>query len=149
MIPNRHKVVGESRCSRRHLPASRRQMWIVLCGVVLALTQTACFELQDVPSCIGGVRDDGPDGYVEMRQDSPGAYIPWGVYPTLAYYSDAHWVVDSSIDGTVVEHKDQNYPPHGTISPSRVIPGKVLKIKGYANVINGAKASVLGLCKMA
>lgn len=96
------------------------------------------------PSC-ASYEAVGDAGYIAVQVDPNTHYLQWGIYmynPVLNY---GHWVVDAYVGGTRVDHKDQYYPPHGSLPPSIAQSGKIFFVTAtltdgsniYVSVPNG------------
>lgn len=55
----------------------------------------------------------------------------WGAYPN-AQYSGTWYNVSVYANGTKIDGKSQNYPPHGSVSAARAkkYSGKILELSG-------------------
>lgn len=63
-----------------------------------------------------------------------GQGIAWGVYPSLAA---TQYLVDVYVNGHRVDHKEQNYPPHGYINPVNLRSGAQVSVMGQAKAPGG------------
>jgi hypothetical protein len=73
-------------------------------------------------------------GRISIQQAGRGQVIQWGLYVDAPYKVGTQFVVRVKADGTVIDGKNQNYEPHGSISPARAskYSGKLLEITGTA-----------------
>jgi hypothetical protein len=72
--------------------------------------------------------------------------VQWGVYPSVAA---VHFVVDVWINKRRFDHKDQNYPPHGSVPASIVRSGDVFRLEGRAFNARGDVGMFFLTCKAA
>ena len=66
--------------------------------------------------------------------------IQWGAYPN---YSATRYVVDVYVGTRRVDHKDQTYPPHGSVATTDIRVGQTFKMTG--TVYNGSDTLVFVL----
>jgi hypothetical protein len=64
--------------------------------------------------------------------------VSWGIYMYDTALDAGPWIVDVYVDGTRVDAKDQEYPPHGSLPPKIAPKGAYLRIgaRHYA-IANG------------
>jgi hypothetical protein len=72
----------------------------------------------------------GTFGYLSV-QTSRNGNIAWGVYPNNPLNAFGIWEVDVFINGRRVDHKNQGYPPHGTINVKDAGRGKIATWAGF------------------
>jgi hypothetical protein len=101
---------------------------------------------QTTHSCSPNYTDENENGRLSVQQRGPGYSIQWGAYPRLP----AAWYhVTVTIEGKVVDKKNQDYPPHGSL-PARVMnkhgksvprykSGQIFKIVGTSYAAKGGK----------
>ncbi len=73
-------------------------------------------------------------GVIAAQQPGPGGAVVWGVYPAVAATG---FSVDVYVDGKRVDHKDQAYPPHGSVNPKDLRSGALVSIVGRAKAPGG------------
>lgn len=89
----------------------------------------------DVPSC-GAVEFPGDAGKISV-QTSPSGTIAWGIYLYDASKNDGPWSVDVYVGFRRVDHKDQNYAPHGSVSPGDAPSGQTFHIEATHTDLEG------------
>ena len=125
-------------------------------GVVVLLLFAS---LALVTGCASTVRLGGPDhscapgffpenelGSISAQQFGPGYGIQWGVYPKQVA---ATYVVDVYMNNRRVDHKQQSYPPHGSVNARDVVSGGVFRLEGSATNGAGDVAYFFLTCKAA
>ncbi len=108
--------------------------WIV--GVILAIFLLAgCSSTTTVGSdtepCSPGFQPANEYGSISAQQAGPGDGIQWGVYPNTP--ADTY-SVDIYINGKRVDHKDQDYQPHGSVNAVDVPSGAIFQLTGTATL---------------
>jgi len=108
--------------------------WIV--GVIVAIFLLAgCSSTTTVGSdtepCSPGFQPANEFGSISAQQAGPGDGIQWGVYPNTP--ADTY-SVDIYINGKRVDHKDQDYQPHGSVNAVDVPSGAIFQLTGTATL---------------
>jgi RHS repeat-associated protein len=108
-----------------------------------------------LPSC-GSIVYPGSTGYIAVQtvpQGTPGYRVPdasgkvvWGIYMYYPIFNYGHWTVSVQINGHQVDHKDQYYPPHGSIQPTDAPSGSVLTIQAEWTFLWFSAVSVPNAC---
>lgn len=62
-------------------------------------------------------------------QTSKKGYVAWGIYMYDAKLNRGPWNVDVYVGKKRVDHKKQNYAPHGSVSPKDAKKGHLFHIK--------------------
>lgn len=95
--------------------------WVVLALALMFAVGglTACSaEVQpSIGNCSPSYTPTSKYGRFSAQQRGPGAPIQWGIYPNMAA---TRFVVDVYVGSHRVDRKDQNYPPHGSVSAADV-----------------------------
>src|SRR3954454_142285 len=81
------------------------------CAVEASPPKGDCSPIYEAPSKLGSF---------SAQQSGPGASIQWGIYPN---YPASRFVVDVFAGSKKVDHKDQAYPPHGSVN-ARDVAGR-------------------------
>ena len=114
----------------------RRLGAILVLGLTLVLTG-ACASTTTVGgpdhSCSPNFSPANELGSISAQQRGQGFGIQWGVYPRQPA---VRFVVDVFMNNRRVDHKDQNYPPHGSVNAADVRTGYIFRLEG--NATNGA-----------
>jgi hypothetical protein len=86
-----------------------------------------------LPSC-HAITYRGNAGAIHV-QTSKSGYVAWGIYLYNAKLNKGPWIVDVYVAKRRVDHKDQTYPPHGSVNPKDAKKGKIFHItaKHYAD----------------
>ena len=97
-----------------------------------------------VPSC-RSITYKGNAGAIHV-QTSKNGYVAWGIYMYNPKLDAGPWTVDVYVGSRRVDHKKQNYAPHGSVNPKDAKKGKTFHIsathhanangKNYKNVPN-------------
>ena len=114
--------------------------WLAALAVVVLTTTGGCAVEVSPPKgdCSPSYAAPSEYGSFSAQQSGPGAPIQWGIYPN---YPVARFVVDVLVGSRRVDHKDQNYPPHGSVSATDVrgrsgedltVSGQITDAKGNA-----------------
>jgi hypothetical protein len=113
-----------------------RQRLVV--GVLIVACGAACSANISVGGpnqpCSPIARFENRYGAIAVQQAGPGGKLAWGVYPKVPA---SQYVVDVLVNGQRVDHKDQNYEPHGSINPKQLSTGALVSIVGHAQGPNG------------
>ena len=110
--------------------------------LILSLVVTACGVACSANFSVGGpnqpcfpiARFENHYGTIAVQQAGPGGKLAWGVYPKVVA---SEYVVDVLVNGRRVDHKNQNYEPHGSINASDLSTGALVTIAGHAKGPNG------------
>lgn len=98
-----------------------------------------------VPSC-DVVEFTGNAGSIYVQTTSEG-YVTWGIYMHDPATNDGPWVVDVYVDKKRVDHKDQTYPPHGSVSPKDAKSGNTFSVQAiHSDLNNRVYSSVKNAC---
>jgi hypothetical protein len=99
-----------------------------------------------VPSC-ANITYKGNAGAIHVQTNSKG-YVQWGIYMYNAKLNAGPWVVDVYVGKTRVDHKKQNYAPHGSVNPVDAKKGKTFHITAthHANANGKNYGSVPNEC---
>jgi hypothetical protein len=89
----------------------------------------------DTPSC-GAVEFPGNAGKISV-QTGPGGTIAWGIYMYDPSKNDGPWTVDVFVGSRRVDHKNQNYAPHGSVSPGDATRGETFHIEATHTDLQG------------
>ena len=73
----------------------------------------------------------GNAGAIYIQQNPWNRYIHWGVYMYLTLWNFGHFRVWVWVNGRLYDHKDQWYPPHGSINPRYTWRGVIIQINSY------------------
>lgn len=118
-------------------PHARRRIALagLLVALIVALSSCASTVRFGDPthSCSPGFYPANELGSISAQQRGPGRGIQWGVYPTV---SGIRYVVDVYINRRRVDHKEQDYPPHGSVNARDIRTGDIFRLEGQAT--NGA-----------
>lgn len=97
-----------------------------------------------VPSC-HAITYKGNAGAIHVQTSKNGT-VAWGIYMYNPKLDAGPWNVNVYVGSRRVDHKSQNYAPHGSVSPKDAKKGKIFHItathhatangKNYANVPN-------------
>jgi len=80
-----------------------------------------------VHSCSPNYIDENKRGRLAIQQRHAGATVAWGTYPKLPARL---YIVRVYVGRKVVDGKNQNYPPHGSIPPEFYRSGQIFKVVG-------------------
>jgi hypothetical protein len=86
---------------------------------------------QRLEPCSPGFHPANEYGSISAQQAGPGYGIQWGVYPNTPAET---YSVDIFINGKRVDHKDQAYPPHGSVNAVDVPSGGLFQLTGTATL---------------
>ncbi len=78
------------------------------------------------PSC-SNITYKGNAGAIHV-QTSKNGYVTWGIYMYNPKLDAGPWNVDVYVGSRRVDHKEQDYAPHGSVSPKDAKPGKTFHI---------------------
>lgn len=109
------------------------------CAVEVSPPKGNCSPSYEAPSEYGSF---------SAQQSGPGAPIQWGIYPN---YAVSRFVVDILVGSRRVDHKDQIYPPHGSVSATDVRgrSGQDLTVSGQITDAQGNSLSFQLKCVIA
>jgi hypothetical protein len=118
-----------------------RRWFAALALAVLTATAAGCAVEASPPkgNCSPGYEAPSKLGSFSAQQSGPGASIQWGIYPN---YPAARFVVDVFAGSRKVDHKDQNYPPHGSVN-AKDVAGKSGQDFTVSGQITDAKNNLL------
>lgn len=125
-VPRTHTTAG--------LGGSRTAGVVLPGGMVrLASTSHEISSPAALPSC-HAITYRGNAGAIHV-QTSKSGYVAWGIYMYDAKLNKGPWIVDVYVAKRRVDHKDQTYPPHGSVNPKDAKKGKIFHItaKHYAD----------------
>lgn len=98
-----------------------------------------------LPSC-RAITYRGNGGAIHVQTSANGTVV-WGIYMYDSGLNAGPWTVDVYVRNRRVDHKNQNYPPHGSVNPKDAKKGAELRITAthyatanqtwYHNVPNG------------
>lgn len=97
-------------------------------------------------SCSPGFFPENELGSLSAQQRGPGHGIQWGVYPRVA---GTRFVVDVFVNNRRVDHKDQVYPPHGSVNRRAIRSGDIFRLEGQATNARGDVAIFYLVCRAA
>jgi hypothetical protein len=80
-----------------------------------------------LPSC-RHITYKGNAGAIHVQTSKKG-YVSWGIYMYNRKLDDGPWVVDVYVGKRRVDHKKQDYAPHGSVNPKDAKKGKTFHIK--------------------
>jgi hypothetical protein len=86
---------------------------VVACLSAAGLTACSVYESAPKRSCSPSYVAPSKYGNYSAQQAGPGRSIQWGIYPNFAA---SHYTVDVFMGSRRVDHKDQSYPPHGSVN---------------------------------
>ena len=94
---------------------------LVAAALGLLLLLTGCAAEYDAPlgDCSPSYRVESRYGNFSAQQSGPGKSIQWGAYPNSSVNA-TRYVVDVYVGSRRVDHKDQDYAPHGSVSATDV-----------------------------
>ena len=97
-------------------------------------------------SCSPGFAPSNQFGRITAQQRAQGGGVQWGVYPQVAA---VRFVVDIWINKRRFDHKDQDYPPHGSVPASVITSGDLFRLEGQAFNARGDVGMFFLTCKAA
>ena len=106
---------------------------VVLSGALAGCTSTIWIGSPQ-HSCAPGFEPSNEYGRLTAQQRGPGLGIQWGVYPAIPA---ARYVVDVFVNDRRFDHKDQDYPPHGSVPASVVKAGDIFRLEGQGFTARG------------
>ena len=80
-----------------------------------------------LPSC-KHITYKGKAGAIHVQTSKKG-YVSWGIYMYNRKLDSGPWNVDVYVGKRRVDHKKQNYAPHGSVNPKDAKKGKTFHIK--------------------
>jgi hypothetical protein len=101
---------------------------LVVALVIGSLALTACGAGGSNTSCSPNFSPSNSYGRISAQQRGRGYGIQWGVYPNTSV--SGTFTVDIYMSGRRVDHKVQNYPPHGSVNASNVHTGDIFRLDG-------------------
>lgn len=102
--------------------AKLRLRWLATLALIALIAATGCAVEVSPPKGPCSPSYEAPSAYgsFSAQQRGPGTSIQWGIYPN---YPVSRYVIDVYIGSWRLDHKDQNYPPHGSV-PAREVSGR-------------------------
>ena len=97
-------------------------------------------------SCSPGFDPSNERGRITAQQRGPGYDVQWGVYPNTP---SVRYVVDIYVNNRRFDHKDQDYPPHGSIMARAISSGDIFRLEGRATNARGDVGTFYLTCKAA
>ena len=119
---------------------------LLLCGTALAGCASTVRIGSPQHSCSPGFAPSNEYGRITAQQRSRGGGVQWGVYPNVAA---VRFVVDIWINKRRFDHKDQDYPPHGSVPASAIGSGDLFRLEGQAFNARGDVGMFFLTCKAA
>jgi hypothetical protein len=106
-------------------------------GMVPAGTKvTASATPAAIPSC-ANITYPGTAGAIHVQTSSSG-YVAWGIYMYNPALDEGPWNVDVYVGSRRVDHKSQDYAPHGSVNPKDARKGAIFHITAtHLAVANG------------
>lgn len=89
----------------------------------------------ETPSC-SAATFPGDAGEVSV-QTSPNGTVAWGIYMYDPSANDGPWVVDVFINTRRVDHKEQDYAPHGSVNPADAPSGSTFHLDATHTDLKG------------
>lgn len=87
----------------------------------------------------------GNAGYIAVQTSKRG-YVAWGIYMYAPQNKWGHWEVNVYVGSRRVDHKSQNYEPHGSVSPRDAKKGRTFHITATMTNENGTFVNVPNAC---
>lgn len=100
-----------------------------------AAASTPRLPLGVVPQCTD-ISFTGGSGQINIRT-SPSRYVAWNIAMHSAALNDGPWVVDVWVNNRRVDHKEQSYQPHGSISPRDLPASSFVSIEAWHTDLSG------------
>lgn len=127
------------------LAAAPKPPVVVSGGMVAGAPGAASSTARALVSC-RAVEYRGSAGKIAV-QTSPSGYVAWGIYFYDPAKNDGPWVVDVYVGSRRVDHKKQNYAPHGSVHPNDARSGATFRIKAeHADLQGNVYHSVPNAC---
>ena len=82
-----------------------------------------------VPRCTD-ISFKGNTGQINLRT-SPNRTVAWNIAMDDDSRNDGPWTVDVYVNNRRVDHKEQSYQPHGSISPKQLPPSSFINIEAF------------------
>ncbi len=121
---------------------------VVMAIVALTIALTSCASTARLGgpthSCSTGFHPANALGSISAQQRGRGYGIQWGVYPNV---TNIRYVVDVYINQRRVDHKEQNYPSHGSVNARNVRTGDIFRLEGSATNGKGDIARFYLTCR--
>lgn len=122
----------------------------VLSIVVLVAIASGCASTVRIGSpqhsCSPRFEPSNEYGRITAQQRGQGSGIQWGVYPNVPA---VRFVSDVYINNWRIDHKDQSYPPHGSVPASQIDTGDIFRLEGQAFNAKGDVGIFYLTCKAA
>lgn len=125
---------------------TRTGLILVLLVFCTALTGCAIRIGGPQQSCSPGFTPSNEYGRITAQQRGRGGGVQWGVYPAVPA---VRFVVDIWINKRRFDHKDQDYPPHGSVPASAIRSGDLFRLEGQAFNARGDVGMFFLTCKAA
>ncbi|WP_322759945.1 hypothetical protein [Frankia sp. Cr2] len=144
------ELVVQATSSRTRPTGLRCRTGLLLVVLAAALVATGCAGTTSVgspsSSCSPSFSPSSSLGTLTAQQKGKGYGIQWGVYPTQPA---ASFVIDVYMNNQRVDHKSQNYPPHGSVNARDVVSGGVFRLEGTVTNAKGDQAIFYLACRTA
>ncbi len=104
------------RCTRK----AKRALVVVAASLTLVTTSACAAEYRaSEGNCSPSYNPQSQYGNFSAQQAGPGQSIQWGAYPNRSI-KVTRFIVDVYVGARRVDHKDQSYAPHGSVSATDV-----------------------------
>jgi hypothetical protein len=88
----------------------------------------------------------GPLRTAFSLQRGPGFGVQWGIYPKVPA---VRFIVDIYINNWRIDHKEQAYPPHGSVPARNIASGDIFRLEGQVVNAKGDVGFFYLTCKAA
>lgn len=95
-------------------------------GEMTASTSGSATVPATLPSC-RAITYHGNGGAIHVQTSANGTVV-WGIYMYNSELNAGPWTVDVYVGKRLDDHKEQDYPPHGSVNPKHAKKGAVLSI---------------------
>lgn len=123
---------------------------LVAATAALSLATSGCVASTSAGStsaeCSPNFTPSNSLGAISAQQLGRGFGIQWGIYPKVPA---VRYVVDVFVDSRRVDHKDQAYPPHGSVSAGDLRARSVFRLEGQAINARGDRGFFYLTCRTA
>ncbi|MCD2197915.1 hypothetical protein LQ327_31550 [Actinomycetospora endophytica] len=82
-----------------------------------------------IPQCTD-ISFRGNTGQINIRT-SPNRFVAWNIAMYESWRNDGPWKADVYVNNRKVDHKDQDYQPHGSVNPADLPPGSFVSIEAW------------------
>jgi len=96
------------------------------------------------PSC-RSITYPGSAGKISVQTSSNG-YVTWGIYMNDTWNRWGSWTVDVFVGKRRVDHKSQDYEPHGTVNPKDAKSGSTFHITATMSNLFGTFSNMPNEC---